>query len=108
MATAIEEQRLTARDGRRFVVRASRPTDARAVAALFDAVRGEGRYLVTPPGARSQADEAFFIREVIRSSENAVLVAEADGGVVGNVMVLREQSRVQEHVGTLSIAVAHD
>ena len=108
MATSVEQERRTAKDGRSYAVRPARPPDARPLAQLFDAVRSEGRYLVTPPGVRSQSHEAYFIREVIGSGESLVLVAEADGAVVGNVMVLPEQSRVQDHVGTLSVAVAAD
>ena len=106
MATRVEAEDRTAKDGRRFVVRAARPTDARALAQLFQRVRAEGRYLVTPPGPHSDPREAFYIRELIASGDSLMLVAEADGSVVGNVMVLREQSRVQDHVGTLSITVA--
>lgn len=95
-----------ARDGRAYALRAARPTDARALARLFSDVRAEGRYLITPPGLRNESHEAYFIRELITSGESLILVAEADGAVVANVMVLPEQSRVQDHVGTLSICVA--
>ncbi len=108
MTTAIETERRKAKDGRSFVVRPARPTDARPLAELFAAVRAEGRYLVTPPGVRSESHEAYFIRELVRSADSLVLIAESDGAVVGNVMVLPEQSRVQDHVGTLSICVAAD
>ncbi len=108
MTTTIEQERRTAKDGRPFALRSARPTDAHALAQLFADVRAEGRYLVTPPGARSESREAYFIGELIRGDDSLVLVAESEGAVVGNVMVLREQSRVQDHVGTLSISVASD
>src|SRR3989337_4498828 len=41
----------TASDGRRWTLRHARPTDARALADLFAAVRREGRWLITPPSA---------------------------------------------------------
>ncbi|HLA65793.1 MAG TPA: GNAT family protein [Candidatus Saccharimonadales bacterium] len=96
----------TARDGRRWILRPARPTDARALAQLFAAVRSEGRWLVTPPSAVSQPSEAFFIGEMIRDNDALSLVAEADGEVVGNVLVSVERSVVSDHVGTLSICVA--
>jgi hypothetical protein len=43
---------------------------------------------------------------MIRDAGNLALVAEADGDVVGNVLVSVERSVVSDHVGTLSICVA--
>jgi RimJ/RimL family protein N-acetyltransferase len=101
------EQR-TADDGRRWTLRAARPTDAQALAELFAAVRAEGRWLLTPASALSHASEAFFIGELIREPGGLALVAEADGEVVGNVLVSVERSTVSDHVGTLSICIAAD
>jgi RimJ/RimL family protein N-acetyltransferase len=96
----------TATDGRRWTLRPARPTDARGLARLFADVRGEGRWLVTPPSAVSQPGEAFFIGELIRGTEGLALVAEADGEVVGNVLVSLERNAVSDHIGTLSIVIA--
>ncbi|MEO8252494.1 MAG: GNAT family N-acetyltransferase [Chloroflexota bacterium] len=104
--TIAPNQPRTAADGRRWTLRPARPTDARALAALFAAVRLEGRWLVTPPSALSQPSEAFYIGEMIRDASNLALVAEADGEVVGNVLVGVERSVVSDHLGTLSICVA--
>ena len=96
----------TASDGRRWTLRPARPTDARALADLFAAVRREGRWLITPPSAVSEPSEAFFIGEMIRDSSGVSLVAEADGEAIGNVMVSVDRNLVTDHVGTLSICVA--
>ncbi|MDP9467914.1 MAG: GNAT family N-acetyltransferase [Chloroflexota bacterium] len=104
--TIMESQARTAVDGRHWTLRPARPTDARALATLFAAVRGEGRWLVTPPSAVSEPSEAFYIGEMIREPNSLALVAEADGEVVGNVLVSVERSVVSDHVGTLSICVA--
>jgi len=95
----------TARDGRRWTLRPARPTDARGLARLFAAVRGEGRWLLTPPSAVSEPSEAFFIGEMIRGGGGLALVAEADGAVIGNVLVSLERNAVSSHVGTLSIVI---
>jgi RimJ/RimL family protein N-acetyltransferase len=104
--TITESQPRTASDGRPWTLRPARPTDARALAALFADVRREGRWLVTPPSAVSQPSEAFYIGEMIRDTNSLALVAEADGDVVGNVLISVERSVVSDHVGTLSICVA--
>jgi len=96
----------TAVDGRRWTLRPARPTDARPLATLFADVRREGRWLVTPATAVSAPSEAFYIGEMVRDAGNLALVAEADGEVVGNVLVSVERSVVSDHVGTLSICVA--
>ena len=96
----------TAGDGRRWTLRPARPTDSRGLAALFADVRREGRWLVTPPSAVSQPSEAFFIGELLRGDEGLALVAEADGEVIGNVLISIERNVVSSHVGTLSIVVA--
>jgi len=95
----------TAEDGRRWTLRPARPTDARGLARLFADVRGEGRWLLTPSSAASEPSEAFFIGEMIRGGGGLALVAEADGEVVGNVLVSLERSAVSSHVGTLSIVI---
>lgn len=96
----------TARDGRRWTLRPGRPTDGRALARLFADVRAEGRWLITAPDAVSQPSEAFWIGELIRAAEHLVLVAEADGEAVGNVLVSVERGVATDHIGVLSIVVA--
>jgi RimJ/RimL family protein N-acetyltransferase len=98
----------TAGDGRHWTLRPARPTDARALSRLFAAVRGEGRWLVTPPAVVSEPSEAFYIGEMIRGGDGLTLVAEADGEVVGNLLVSMDRNVVSEHIGTLSICVAAD
>jgi RimJ/RimL family protein N-acetyltransferase len=104
----VANERQTAGDGRRWTLRPARPTDARALARLFAAVRAEGRWMVTPPSAVSTPSEAFFIGEMIRDAAGLVLVAEGDGEVVGNVLVSVDHNVATEHIGTLSICVALD
>ncbi|HSK94726.1 MAG TPA: GNAT family protein [Candidatus Angelobacter sp.] len=99
-------QAMTARDGRRWTLRPGRPTDGRALARLFADVRSEGRWLITTPGAVSEPSEAFWISEMIRAAEHLVLVAEADGEIVGNVLVSVDRGQATEHIGVLSILLA--
>jgi RimJ/RimL family protein N-acetyltransferase len=106
MVTDAEAQARTAGDGRRWTLRRARPTDARGLARLFDDVRREGRWLVTPPSAVSQPSEAFFIGEMLRTGEGLALVAEAGGEPIGTVQISPERNVVSNHVGTLSIVVA--
>jgi RimJ/RimL family protein N-acetyltransferase len=108
LVTGIEAEARTAADGRRWTLRPARPTDSRALARLFSDVRREGRWLVTPPSAVSQPSEAFFIGEMIRGDDGLMLVAEAGGDAIGNVLVVVERNVVSSHVGTLSIVVAQD
>jgi RimJ/RimL family protein N-acetyltransferase len=106
MVSDVEAQARTAGDGRRWTLRPARPTDSRGLARLFDDVRREGRWLVTPPSAVSQPSEAFFIGEMLRTGDGLALVAEADGDPIGTVQVSLERSAVSSHVGTLSVVVA--
>ena len=105
MVTDMEVQARTTGDGRRWTLRPARPTDARGLARLFNAVRQEGRCWC-PPSAVSQPSEAFFIGEMLRTGDGLALVAEADGEPIGTVQISLERSAVSSHVGTLSIVVA--
>ena len=96
----------TARDGRRWTLRPGRPTDGRALARLFAEVRKEGRWLITTPGSISEPSEAFWISELIRAAEHLILVAEADGEAIGNVLVSVDRGVATEHIGVLSITIA--
>lgn len=99
-------QAMTARDGRRWILRPARPTDGRALARLFAEVRAEGRWLISTASAVSEPSEAFWISEMIRAGEQLVLVAEADGELIGNVLVSVDRSAATEHIGVLSILLA--
>lgn len=99
---------MVAHDGRRWTLRRGRPTDGRGLARLFADVRAEGRWLITTPGSVSEPSEAFWISELIRSDEHLVVVAEAAGDVVGNVLVNVERGIATSHVGVLSICIAAD
>jgi len=103
-STFISER--TAADGRHWLLRPARPADAEPLARLYAAVRTEGRWLVTPPTALNPPSEAFFIGELIRADEAAVLVAEAGGEVVGNALVMSDRDVSSRHVGVLSVTVA--
>ena len=96
----------TARDGRRWTLRPGRPTDGRALARLFADVRKEGRWLITTPGSISEPSEAFWISEMIRAAEHLVLVAEADGDIIGNLLISVDRGVATEHLGVLSITIA--
>jgi hypothetical protein len=99
-------EQIVARDGRRWIMRRARPTDGQPLARLFAAVRSEGRWLITSPEAVSQPSEAYWISELIRAAEHLALVAEADGEVVGNVLVSVDRGVATEHIGVLSIVIA--
>jgi RimJ/RimL family protein N-acetyltransferase len=105
LETAMTQAQVTG-DGRRWTLRPARPTDAGALSRLFAEVRAEGRWLVTPPSALSLPSETYFIGEMIRGGDGLVLVAEADGDVVGNILVSVDRNMVSAHIGTLSICVA--
>ena len=104
ISTFISER--IAADGRPWVLRHARPEDAEPLARLYAAVRAEGRWLVTPSTAVSPPSEAFFIAELIKADETAALVAEANGEIVGNALVMTDRDVSSRHVGVLSITVA--
>src|SRR5687767_5511799 len=92
--------------GRPALVAAPRPADGRSLARLFAQVRTEGRWLIATPGSVSEPSEAFWISELIRANEHLALVAEANGEVVGNILVNVDRGVATEHIGVLSICIA--
>src|SRR5947208_15590197 len=91
-----------ASDGRRWVLRRARPTDARALVSLFGSVRAEGRWLATPPSGVSEPSESYFVAGMIRSGETPVRVAEADGAGAGTALSGAERAPVGHHTAVRS------
>jgi RimJ/RimL family protein N-acetyltransferase len=86
-------------------VRPARPADARAFLTHWDAVVREGGFLRTE---RNEAHPAQ-VRRRFRgswSSEEANVLAFADGEVVGSIGLTRERHPATRHVATLGMAVS--
>jgi RimJ/RimL family protein N-acetyltransferase len=87
-------------------VRPARPRDRRQIVDLMASVAAERRYIrmeeVDPARSRKQKEWAKRSWTVDRAN----LVAVADGRVVGNLGIAREDGTVARHVASLGMAVA--
>jgi RimJ/RimL family protein N-acetyltransferase len=87
-------------------IRAAEPADAAEVAALAGAVASEPEgWLLADARWRSVADERRYIRALRRHPDAALLVAEADGALVGRLSIARDPHPSSAHVADLGLMV---
>ena len=88
-------------------IRRADPGDAQALTDLARAVGSEPEgWLLTTNGWRSAANERRYLRALRRYPDAAVLVAEADGELVGRLSVARDRHPSSAHVADLGLMVA--
>jgi RimJ/RimL family protein N-acetyltransferase len=89
------------------LVRRAEPGDAAALVALASAVGAEPEgWLLADARWRSVADERRYIRALRRHPDGALLVADADGVVVGRLSIARDPHPASAHVADLGLMVA--
>jgi RimJ/RimL family protein N-acetyltransferase len=90
-----------------FVIRASRPGDARSFLEMWEQVVAERVYVRSDTVRQS----ARFYRRRFRDSwteDHASLVAVSGDRVIGHLEVSREEGPITRHVASIGMAVAHD
>jgi len=88
-------------------VRPALPGDAAALVALASAVAAEPEgWLLADSSWRSAGEERRYIRAVERHPDAALLVAEAEGEIVGRLSIVRDPHPSSAHVGDLGLMVA--
>ncbi len=94
------------REGLPFVIRPSRDDDAPGLAALIDAVAGEGEYIVAIPGEQETLEQSARLVSIVLEGGLA-LTLEIDDQVAGNLMVSRRSGRHYAHVAEIAIIVSN-
>jgi RimJ/RimL family protein N-acetyltransferase len=88
-------------------IRRAEPGDARALVVLARAVGAEPEgWLISDGGWRSVGEERRHLRAARSSTKLAVLVAEADEGIVGRLTIAREVHPACDHVADIGLMVA--
>jgi RimJ/RimL family protein N-acetyltransferase len=88
-------------------VRRAKPADAAALVELAEAVSSEPEGWLIAEGAwRTVGEERRYLRTLSRYPHAAVLVAEADGGVVARLSLARDPHPASAHVADLGLMVA--
>ena len=91
----------------RCVVRPAEPRDATELVRLATAVSSEPEgWLISVDGWRSVGDERRYLKAIRKSSDAAVLVAEAPEGVVGRLSIGRDRHPASRHVAVVGLMVA--
>ena len=91
-----------------YLIRRAEPGDAERLVALAREVTAEpGRWLLSEGAWRSAGDERRYLRAARRSSDAAVMVAQAPGGeLVGRLSLARDPHPASAHVADLGLMVA--
>ena len=89
-------------------VRTAEPADAAALVQLASEVSAEPEgWLLSDVRWRSVADERRYVRALRRNPNGAILVAEANGTIVGRLSLSRDPHPSSRHVADLGLMVAH-
>jgi len=107
VAGAVLRREGVTRDGRPFVIRPSRDGDAPELAALIDAVAGEGEFIVALPGEPETLEQSARLISIALEG-GLSLSLEVDGIVAGNVLVHRRAGKHYSHVGEMAIVVSNE
>jgi RimJ/RimL family protein N-acetyltransferase len=89
-----------------MLIRDTLPEDAKAVAALIDAVARERRYLAATSGFPEEATAVFIAS--VRAAKGVHLIAIVDDSVVGWCDITRVPFEGMTHVGRLGMGVKAD
>jgi RimJ/RimL family protein N-acetyltransferase len=88
-------------------IRAAEPGDAAQLVGLASAVGAEPEgWLLADSRWRSVAEERRYIRALRRHPDGALIVADADGAVVGRLSIVRDPHPASAHVADLGLMVA--
>jgi RimJ/RimL family protein N-acetyltransferase len=88
-------------------IRRAEPGDAAQLVALAEAVgREPGGYLLTTVGWRGASEERRYVRQVRRSPDAALFVADDAGAVVARLSLARDPHPSSPHVADLGLMVA--
>jgi ribosomal protein S18 acetylase RimI-like enzyme len=93
-------------DGRPYVIRPSEDADAPGLAALIDAVAGEGELIAAVPGEPDTIEQSVRLVSIVLEG-GLTLTLEVDGIPSGHVMVQRRAGRRYAHVGEIAILVSN-
>lgn len=91
-----ESYTFTTKDGREIVLRPAVPADAAAIISTVRSTSLERSYVLMEKYGRNTASEEAYIREMDRRS-NLLLVAVADGAVVGSLAALQADGGGRPH-----------
>jgi len=87
-----------------FTIRTATAADAEALVAIIDEVSREGRFFLRSKFRQDTDVEAAFIELTIRHG-GTILVAEADGRVVGWLTLQRDKTPFRRHICLLGMGV---
>jgi ribosomal protein S18 acetylase RimI-like enzyme len=93
-------------NGRPYVIRPSQEGDAPGLAALMDAVAGEGEVIAAVPGDPGTIEQSTRLVSIVLEG-GLTLTLEVDGVPAGHVMVQRRAGRHYAHVGEIAILVSN-
>jgi ribosomal protein S18 acetylase RimI-like enzyme len=96
----------TTPSGHPYVIRPSQDGDAPGIAALIDAVAGEGELIAAVPGEPDTIEQTVRLVSIVLEG-GLSLTLEVGGVPAGHVMVQRRAGRHYGHVGEIAILVSN-
>ena len=103
-----EEKRIKLKDGAEAVLRSPRMEDAQALLDYVKATAGETEFVLAYPEERTSMtleQEERFLRGIIDSPVNVMILCEVDGRLAGNCQLSMNGRIKTRHRGRLAIAL---
>jgi ribosomal protein S18 acetylase RimI-like enzyme len=92
--------------GHPYLIRPSQGDDAPELAALIEAVAGEGELIAAVPGEPDTIEQSSRLVSIVLEG-GLSLTLEVDGVPAGHVMIQRRPGRHYAHVGEIAIIVSN-
>jgi RimJ/RimL family protein N-acetyltransferase len=103
----IPSRTVNLKDGRKVLLRCAEESDALALveAAKNTFLDGEGMVVEPDEFTKTEAEESAWIRGLNENPKELLLIAEADGRIVGNIDFHIEKRRRLAHAGVFGMSV---
>lgn len=105
-----ERKRILLKDGREAILRSPCPEDAEAMLQYLKTTAAETDFVIRYPEECNETlrEETAFLRNILRSALNMMIVCEVDGHLAGNCQIMFHGRMKTRHRAGVAIAITRE